>query len=91
MDQHAGLHDFDFFHGSWITQNKRRTNALYHNQEGVWQEFPSILICTPYLAQAFPIGFWLVLAPVFILLVLCFLFLPPISSFPAHFHPLAKN
>ncbi|MEO7021683.1 MAG: DUF1579 domain-containing protein [Ktedonobacteraceae bacterium] len=49
MDQHAGLHDFDFFHGSWITQNKRKTNALYHNQEGVWQEFPSTLICTPYL------------------------------------------
>ena len=49
MDQHTGLHDFDFFYGSWITQNKRRTNAFYSNREGVWQEFTSILTCTPYL------------------------------------------
>ncbi|GER89012.1 hypothetical protein KDW_31740 [Dictyobacter vulcani] len=49
MDQNTGLHDFDFFHGSWTTQNKRRTNALYHNQEGVWQEFTSTVTCTPYL------------------------------------------
>lgn len=49
MDQHTGLHDFDFFYGSWITQNRRRTNALYRHQEGVWQEFTSTVICTPYL------------------------------------------
>jgi hypothetical protein len=49
MDQHTGLHDFDFLYGSWTTQNKRRTNALYTNQEGVWQTFSSTLICTPYL------------------------------------------
>ncbi|GHO56580.1 DUF1579 domain-containing protein [Ktedonobacter robiniae] len=49
MDQRAGLHDFDFFYGSWITQNKRRTNALYRNQEGVWQEFISTVTCIPYL------------------------------------------
>lgn len=49
MDQHNGLQDFDFFHGSWITKNRRRTNALYRDQEGIWQEFTSTLTCTPYL------------------------------------------
>ena len=49
MDQHNGLHDFTFFYGSWITKNKRRTNALYRHREGVWQEFTSTVTCIPYL------------------------------------------
>lgn len=49
MVQPTGLHDFDFFHGSWTTLNKRRTNALYRHREGVWQEFTSTVTCVPYL------------------------------------------
>lgn len=49
MEKDNGLHDFDFFYGSWITQNKRRTNALNTKLEGVWQEFNSTVICIPYL------------------------------------------
>ena len=45
----SGIHDFDFLLGSWTIRNRRRTNALYREREGVWQEFAATLTCAKYL------------------------------------------
>ncbi|WP_123042854.1 DUF1579 domain-containing protein [Cohnella candidum] len=36
---HSGIHDFDFMLKPMINRNRRRTNALYPEMEGVWGEF----------------------------------------------------
>lgn len=35
----SGSNDFDFLQGPWTIHNRRRTEALYPDREGVWQEF----------------------------------------------------
>ncbi len=36
----SGAHDFDFLLGEpWNIHNRRRTNALEHDREGIWEEF----------------------------------------------------
>ncbi|MGZ3602184.1 MAG: DUF1579 domain-containing protein [Ktedonobacterales bacterium] len=35
----SGSNDFDFLQGAWTNHNRRRTEALYPEREGVWQEF----------------------------------------------------
>lgn len=35
----SGSNDFDFLQGVWTIHNKRRTEALYPEREGEWQEF----------------------------------------------------
>jgi hypothetical protein len=36
----SGANDFDFLLGGpWHVRNRRRTNALYRDREGVWEEF----------------------------------------------------
>lgn len=47
--QHAGATDFDFLLGSWHIHNRRRTNALYPEKQGIWQEFPAAHTGAKYL------------------------------------------
>lgn len=35
----SGMHDFDFTLKPMINRNRRRTNAMYPEKEGVWEEF----------------------------------------------------
>jgi hypothetical protein len=35
----SGANDFDFLLGPWHIHNRRRTNALDRQKEGVWEEF----------------------------------------------------
>lgn len=44
-----GWHDFDFLQGTWTNHNRRRTNALYPDREGVWQEFTASHVGLKYL------------------------------------------
>jgi hypothetical protein len=48
-NSHSGINDFDFLLGSWNIRNRRRTNALYRDREGIWQEFPAIHTGAKYL------------------------------------------
>lgn len=35
----SGIHDFDFLLVPYTIQNRRRTNAMYPDRDGVWEEF----------------------------------------------------
>lgn len=48
-DSQSARTDFDFLLGFWTIRNRRRTNALYPDKAGIWEEFAATHTGMKYL------------------------------------------